>query len=63
MRWWLLRARKSKELTQFDVAKDTGVSLVSYGNYETGKTTPRPENAKKIAKVLGFNWTRFYDKE
>ena len=63
MRWWLLSKRKSKQLTQADLCKLAGVCVPSYSDIENGKTNPRPSTAKKIAKVLGFNWTRFYDKE
>ena len=61
MRWWLVIPRKTMHLRQVDVARRVGISSITYGNYETGRLTPRPSTAKKIAAVLGVDWTRFYE--
>jgi putative transcriptional regulator len=50
-------------MSQAELCRRVGISAPAYWCIEHGKTNPKPENAKKIAKVLGFNWTRFYDKE
>lgn len=61
MRQWLISARRKKGLTQKDMAEAVQVSQPSYWAYEHGNSRPSPENAKKIASVLGFPWTRFFE--
>jgi len=58
---WLTELRKAAGLTQKDVANKAGVSRAAYSNIEIGARRPSVENAKKIAAVLGFPWTRFYE--
>lgn len=48
---------------QNEIASLVGVSQGYYSDIENGRKTPRPATAKKIAAVLGFNWTRFYEDE
>lgn len=60
MREWLIATRKSKDLTQADVAKLAGITQPALCNIEQGIGL-RPATAKKIAAVLGVDWTRFYD--
>ena len=45
--------RKELKLTQVDVARAVGVSLVGFRNWENGGGKPTPENLKKLKKVLG----------
>lgn len=63
MRAWLLSIRLNAKLSQFEVAKRAGISRAYYTNIESGKRgAPLNVNiAKKIAKVLNFEWTRFYE--
>lgn len=61
MRQWLIDARHRKGYSQTEVAKAVGITQASYCMYETGITNPKPANAKKIARVLGFPWTKFYE--
>lgn len=61
MRQWLIDARRSKGYSQVDMAKAVQVSQPCYWGYEHGVSRPSPETAKKIASVLGFPWTRFYE--
>ena len=61
MRQWLIDARKHMGYSQTEVAKAVGITQASYCMYETGLTSPKPDNAKKIARVLGFPWTKFYE--
>lgn len=61
MRSWLVDLRRNKGLSQSAVAKEVGIKQPSYHLIETGKTDPRPATAKKIAKVLGFDWKEFYN--
>ena len=48
-------------MTQKELAKASGVCFVSICRYETGKQLPSVRVAKKIAAVLGVEWTRFYE--
>lgn len=56
----LLELRTQKNLRQDDVAKKAGISRSYYTMIERGKKKPSPKVAKKIAKILGFDWTFFY---
>lgn len=38
-----------------------GISQQMYSKIERGEGNPSVDVAKKIAAVLGFEWTRFYD--
>lgn len=57
----LLQLREEKKMTQDDVAKKAGIARPYYTMIEQGKRRPSPEVAKKIANVLGFGWTFFYE--
>lgn len=61
MRNWLVNIRKRYNLTQLQVAQRVGIAQPVYNRIETGKSNPSVDTAKKIAAVLGFNWTRFFD--
>lgn len=50
-------------MTQVEVANRVGISQPSYCNIETGKWSPSVKSAKKIAAVLGFDWTQFYEED
>lgn len=57
----LAEIRKEKGLTQADVAAETGMTQQMYCYVETGRRRPSVSAAKRIAAVLGFDWTEFYD--
>ncbi|HOQ07045.1 MAG TPA: helix-turn-helix transcriptional regulator [Clostridiales bacterium] len=57
LREWLIRLRGKR--SQAEVAAECGVSQQFYSAIELGERRPSVEVAKKIAAVLGFNWTRF----
>lgn len=59
MRQWLVDARGDRP--QESVAKECGISQNHLSAIENGTRRPSPETAKKIASVLGFPWTRFYE--
>lgn len=63
MRKWLINKRKDRGFTQSEVATKVNIKQPSYCNIESGKTNPAPKTAKKIADVLGFDWTDFYRSE
>lgn len=46
-----------KQLGEMAGLDDSYISLI-----ENQKRTPSVQAAKRIAKVLGFDWTRFFDK-
>ena len=55
--------RKKKLLTQQQLAELVGVDRTLISKIESGAATPSVTTAKKIAAVLGFHWTRFFDDE
>ena len=59
MRDWLVALRAGR--SQSKVAKEIGIAQSTYASIETGYRTPSVETAKKIADVLGFPWTRFFE--
>ena len=59
MRDWLINMRG--KTTQQAIADQCGISQNFYSWIEQGKRTPSVDVAKRIAAVLGFEWTRFYD--
>lgn len=60
-RKWLIEKRKIKKLSQEDLANKCEVSQVTIARIEAGERRPSPELAKKIADVLNFSWTKFYE--
>jgi Predicted transcriptional regulators len=55
--------RKIRELSQNEVASQLGISRQYYNSIENGRRTPSVELAKKIAVLLGAEWTIFFDSE
>ena len=55
--------RKKKLLTQQQLAELVGVDRTLISKIESGAATPSVTTAKKIAAVLGFHWTRFFEDE
>ncbi len=56
---WLRKIRGSK--SQQTIANELGIAQSTYASIELGRRKPSVAMAKKIAAVLGFDWTRFYD--
>lgn len=56
----LAQYRKEKHMTQNEVAKEAGITRPYYNMIERGLKRPAPEVAKRIAKVLDFDWPIFY---
>ncbi|MDR1158818.1 MAG: helix-turn-helix domain-containing protein [Oscillospiraceae bacterium] len=46
-----------------DVAAAAGITQGYYSNIERDAKTPSPELAKRLGKVLGVDWTKFYPDE
>ncbi len=62
-RIWLINSRINQGFTREKLAKILQVSETAYIAYELGTRTPRPNRAKLLASILGFDWTRFYSEE
>ncbi|WP_431810843.1 helix-turn-helix transcriptional regulator [Lysinibacillus capsici] len=60
---WLRRLRVAKGYTQEQVAEKTKMSRSLYGHIESGTRGATVKNAKKIAKLLEFDWTLFFANE
>ena len=56
----LKQLREDKNMRQYDLAQKAGISRSYYTMIENGKKKPSPKVAKRIAKILNFNWTIFY---
>lgn len=54
---------KEAGLTQKELAQKTGVQQPQICKIENGVNKPDIKTAKRIAKVLGFDWTEFYREE
>ena len=63
LRTWLKDIRAKKELTQREVANAANVDVTMISKIELGDRRPSVEVAKKIAAVMGFHWTRFFEEE
>jgi putative transcriptional regulator len=63
MRKWMSEKRNSLGLTQECVAKKAGIARTTYSMIERGERNASVVNAKKIANVLDFNWTIFFEDE
>lgn len=56
----LKQLREDKNMRQYDLAQEAGISRSYYTMIENGKKKPSPKVAKRIAKILNFDWTIFY---
>lgn len=61
MRKWLIELRKG--YTQSQIAEAVGITQQMYSAIELGERRPSVDVAKKIAAVMGFNWTLFFEDE
>lgn len=55
--------REEKGITQEELAIKVGVARQAISAIECGIAKPTVENAKKIAEVIGIDWTEFYETE
>ena len=60
MKQVLLDARRSKKLSQSELASLAGSNRASYSNIESGKRAPSVKLAKRIATILEIDWTIFF---
>jgi putative transcriptional regulator len=63
VREWLKNLRTNKNSTMLEVSKQAGISESYYSMIESGSRNVSVEVAKRIAAVLDFDWTRFYQDE
>lgn len=56
----LREKRLQRNLTMRQVSEASNISESFYSMIENGERRPSVETAKKIASVLGFDWTLFY---
>lgn len=60
-RHWLESIRTKSKLTQKSIADKVNISRQYYGMIESGERDPSVTTAKKIATLLNFNWTNFFE--
>lgn len=61
MRKWLKDIRLVCKKTEKQVADAANIAQPFYHCIEAGMKNPSPQTAKRIAGVLDFDWTRFYE--
>jgi transcriptional regulator with XRE-family HTH domain len=57
---WLEEIRKDKKLTRDDIATGAGITP-NYYSMLIGGRRPSVKVAKRVARVMGFDWTLFYE--
>lgn len=60
-RKWLVERREEKGYSQSSLAKELKVTSQAYNYIENNQRNPSVELAKKIADILNFSWTKFYE--
>lgn len=60
-REWLVKYRG--DMTQKEVAEKSQIKRAYYTQIENGSRNPSVKIAKKIAEVLGCDWTKFFEDE
>ncbi len=48
-------------MSQAELAEEVGLTQVMVSYIESGTRQPSVETAKRIAKVLNFDWTEFFN--
>lgn len=61
MRDWLRSIRHMKGLSEKAVATAAGIAQPVYHRIETGQANPSVKTAKAIGRVLGVDWTLFFE--
>lgn len=61
MRHWLRQMRLSKNMTQEQVAKLSGISRSYYADVERGVANAGGSAAKRISDTLGFDMSLFFE--
>lgn len=59
----LRKVRQDNGLTQTALAEAAGVVRQTISNIECGINAPSVDLAKKLAEILGLNWTDFFSED
>lgn len=59
MRKWLIEARGRR--SQTEIANESSISQQMYSAIERSEATPSVSAAKRLGKILNFDWNRFYE--
>ena len=59
----LKKVRQDNGLTQTALAEAAGVVRQTISNIECGINAPSVDLAKKLAEILGLNWTDFFSED
>lgn len=59
----IAKKRKSLNLSQEEVASRIGVTRQYYNAIENDRRKPSVELAKRLSKVLGVDWTIFFEEK
>lgn len=62
-REWLKKIRNEKGMSQFEMASFLQIPQSTYSYYEIGMRNPKIKKAKRLAKLLEINWTKFYENQ
>lgn len=63
MRLWLRELRKDKDVSVEIISIKCGIAQSYYSLIETGKRNPSVAVAQKIAMLLDFDWTLFFNND
>ncbi|MBA4535144.1 helix-turn-helix transcriptional regulator [Brevibacillus halotolerans] len=63
MRHWMIKKRVELNFTQEQVANRADIARTTYAMIEQENRTPSVNVAKKIARVLGVEWTIFFEEK
>lgn len=55
--------RIQKKYSQAKLAESVGITQSAIAKFENGRIKPTVPTAKKIAEVLGFDWTELFREE
>lgn len=58
---WLTGFRNVAEMTHDDVSQKAEITRQYYGMIEAGLRNPSVDLAKRLAKILNFEWTIFFE--
>ena len=63
MKELLQKKREAAGFTQVQMANKLGITSQYYNLLENGHRRPGPKIAKEVGRILGVDWTLFYDEE
>ena len=61
VRMWLKELRNAKKMTMREVATIAGISECYYSQIENGKRNVPVSTAQDLARILEFDWQKFYN--